>query len=52
MLSPSAIGVSPFECSLGYQPHLFPAQEEEIAVPAIQSYLCRCCKVWRETQAA
>ena len=29
----SAMGLSPFECSLGYQPPLFPKQEEEVGVP-------------------
>ena len=51
-LSSAATGVSPFEASLGYQPPLFPAQEEELAVPSVQHHLQRCRKVWRDTMAA
>ena len=29
----SATGISPFECFLGYQPPLFPEQEEEVSHP-------------------
>ena len=29
----SATGLSPFECSLRYQPPLFPEQEEEVSLP-------------------
>ncbi|KAI3355553.1 hypothetical protein L3Q82_018388 [Scortum barcoo] len=49
----SATGVSPFEASLGYQPPLFPRQEQELAVPSIQHHLQRCkAAVWQRTQAA
>ncbi|XP_072884995.1 Ig heavy chain Mem5-like [Hemitrygon akajei] len=48
----SAIGRSPFECSLGYQPLLFPALEEEIAVPSDQNHIDQCLKVWEETRTA
>ncbi|KAI3364494.1 hypothetical protein L3Q82_011280 [Scortum barcoo] len=48
----SATGVSPFEASLGYQPPLFPRQEQELAVPSIQHHLQRCKAVWQRTQAA
>ena len=51
-LSSSATGLSPFESSVGYQPPLFPALEEEIAVPSVQHHLQRCRKVWREARAA
>ena len=51
-LSSAATGISPFEASVGYQPPLFPAQEEEVAVPSVQHHLRRCRKVWRETRAA
>lgn len=51
-LSSSATGLSPFESSLGYQPPLFPAQEGEITVPAVQNHLCHSRKMWRETCAA
>lgn len=38
-LPSSATGLTPFECSLGYLPPLFPAQETEIAVPSVQALL-------------
>lgn len=44
-------GMTLFECSLGYLPPLFPSQENEIAVPSVQSHLCRCCKVWRDASS-
>jgi len=50
-LTSSATGVSPFEASLGYQPPLFPAQEEEIAVLSVQVHLRRCRRIWRETRS-
>ncbi|KAI2664142.1 Transposon Tf2-8 polyprotein [Labeo rohita] len=33
----SATGLSPFECSLGYQPPVFPSTESEVAVPPLLS---------------
>ncbi|XP_016391990.1 5-hydroxytryptamine receptor 3A-like [Sinocyclocheilus rhinocerous] len=48
----SATGMSPFECSLGYLPHLFPVQENDIAVPSVQVHIHRCRKIWREARSA
>ena len=48
----AATGMSPFECSLGYQPPLFPAQEEDTSVPSVQHHLCRCRRVWKDARAA
>ena len=48
----AATGKSPFECSLGYQPPLFPAQETEVAVPSVQAHLRRCRRVWKTVRAA
>ena len=45
-------GFSPFQCSLGYQPPLFPSQEQEIAVPSVQQFMRRCEKTWRRARAA
>ncbi|KAJ8388138.1 hypothetical protein AAFF_G00146290 [Aldrovandia affinis] len=51
-LTSSATGLSPFECSLGYQPPLFPAQEVEISVPSVQAHIRRCKKIWEDTCSA
>uniref|UniRef100_A0A3P9MQ90 Gypsy retrotransposon integrase-like protein 1 n=1 Tax=Oryzias latipes TaxID=8090 RepID=A0A3P9MQ90_ORYLA len=48
----SATGVSPFEASLGYSPHLFPSRELELAVPSVQHHLQRCQRVWNQTREA
>ena len=42
----SATGLSPFQCSLGYQPPLFPSQETEVEVSSIRAQLRRCRRVW------
>ena len=47
MMVSSATGLSPFQCSLGYQPPLFPSQETEVAVPSVRAQLRRCRRVWR-----
>ena len=38
----SATGLSPFECSMGYQPPLFPEQEQEVSVPSAQMFVRLC----------
>ena len=43
----AATGLSPFQCSLGYQPPLFPSQEMEAAVPSVRAHLRRCRRVWK-----
>ncbi|XP_023817648.1 uncharacterized protein LOC110013547 isoform X3 [Oryzias latipes] len=48
----SALGVSPFEASLGFPPPLFPSHELDLAVPSIQEHLQRCQRVWQQTRAA
>ncbi len=48
----SSTGLSPFECSLGYQPPLFPSMESEVAVPSAHAFVQRCHRTWtraRET---
>ena len=51
-LPSSATGLSPFECSLGYQPPLFPEQEEEVGVPSAQFFVRRCRRTWKRARAA
>ena len=51
-LSSASTGMSPFLCSLGYQPPLFPAQEIEVAVPSVQALMRRCRKTWKRARAA
>ena len=48
----SSTGMSPFECSLGYQPPMFPQQETEVAVPSAKEHLRRCRRMWRIARAA
>ena len=43
----SATGLSPFQCSLGYQPPLFPSQETEVEVPSVRAQLRHCRRVWK-----
>lgn len=51
-LTSTATGMTPFECSLGYLPPLFPAQEAEVAVPSVQAHLRRCRRIWRDARSA
>ena len=51
-MTSSATGMSPFECSLGYQPPMFPQQEVEAAVPSTRAHLRRCRRVWSTARAA
>ncbi|KAL2083807.1 hypothetical protein ACEWY4_021580 [Coilia grayii] len=51
-LTSSSSGLSPFECCLGYQPPLFPAQEQEVGVPSAQAFIRRCHRTWRRARAA
>ena len=48
----SATGLSPFQCSLGYQPPLFPTQESEIEVPTTRAHLRRCRRIWKTVRKA
>jgi hypothetical protein len=46
----SATGLSRFECSMVYQPPLFP--EQEVHIPSAQMFVLHCRCTWRRTQAA
>nr|XP_029539817.1 uncharacterized protein LOC115143488 [Oncorhynchus nerka] len=48
----SATGLSPFKCSLGYQPPLFPEQEEEVSIPSAQKFVRHCRHTWKRTRSA
>ena len=47
----SSSKLSPFECCLGYQPPLFPSEEEEVGVPSARAFIRRCRRTWRVTRA-
>ncbi|KAI7809155.1 hypothetical protein IRJ41_000814, partial [Triplophysa rosa] len=49
-LQSSASGMSPFECSLGYNPPLFPSQEPDAAVPSALAFVQRCRRTWRKAR--
>ncbi len=42
----SATGLSPFECSLGYQPPVFSSGESEVADPSAHAFVQRCRRTW------
>ncbi|KAK7912561.1 hypothetical protein WMY93_012772 [Mugilogobius chulae] len=51
-MSSSATGFSPFMACMGFQPPLFPSQEQEVAVPSVQAHLRKCRSIWRTVRAA
>ena len=48
----SASGLSPFQCSLGYQPPLFPEVEREVEVPSVNAFIRRCRRTWRTARSS
>lgn len=48
----SSMGLSPFQCCLGYQPPVFPAQEEDVGVPSAQAFISCCRRTWRRARSA
>ncbi len=46
----SSTGLSPFECSLGYQPPIFPSLESEVTVPSAHAFVQRCRHTWRRAR--
>ncbi|XP_054872158.1 uncharacterized protein LOC129350252 [Amphiprion ocellaris] len=51
-LTNASSGLSPFQCSLGYQPPLFFSQEQEINIPSVQAMIRRCQGTWRKARRA
>ena len=51
-LTSSATGLSPFECTYGFQPPLFPALEKEASCPSVQDFIRRCRRTWTRAKAA
>ncbi len=50
LLRVSATGLSPFECSLGYQPPIFLSLETEVAVPSAHTFVQRCYRTWMKAR--
>ncbi|KAI2661152.1 Transposon Tf2-6 polyprotein [Labeo rohita] len=48
----ASTGMSPFECSVGYLPPLFPSQEPDAAVPSALAFVRRCRRVWIKARKA
>ncbi len=46
----SSTGLSPFECSLGYQPPIFPSLESEVTVPSAHAFVQKCRHTWRRAR--
>ncbi len=46
----SSTGLSPFECSLGYQPPIFPSLESEVVVPSTHAFVKKCRHTWRRAR--
>ena len=41
--------MSPFQCCLGYQPPLFPSQEEVVGGPSARAFVKHCRRTWKVT---
>lgn len=48
----AATGMSPFQCSIGFQPPLFPSQEHDAAVPSASAFVHRCRRTWKMAEKA
>ncbi len=46
----SSTGLSPFECSLGYQPPIFPSLESKVAVPSAHAFVQKYRHTWRRAR--
>ncbi|XP_062842684.1 uncharacterized protein lrfn4b [Trichomycterus rosablanca] len=49
-LQSSSTKMSPFQCQFGFQPPLFPEQEEDIRAPSVLHYMRRCRRTWRKVR--
>uniref|UniRef100_A0A8C1NZE8 Gypsy retrotransposon integrase-like protein 1 n=1 Tax=Cyprinus carpio TaxID=7962 RepID=A0A8C1NZE8_CYPCA len=48
----SSTGMSPFKCSLGYQPPNFVSTESEVSVPSAHALVQRCHRTWTRARRA
>ncbi len=48
----SSMGLSPFQCCLGYKPPLFPSQESNAVVPSMHAFVQRYLRTWRIAREA
>lgn len=46
----SSTGLLPFQCSVGYQPPVFPSLESEVTVPSAHAFVQRCRRTWTRTR--
>ncbi len=46
----AASGMSPFKCSVGYKPPLFPSQEPDAVVPSALAFVQRCRRTWERVR--
>ena len=46
----ASTGLSPFMCSLGYQPPLLSSDHAQVKVPSVQAHIERCHRIWQKTQ--
>lgn len=47
----SAPGMSPLQSLYGYQPLLFPSQEQDLEIPSVQTHMRLCHCMWRRARA-
>ncbi len=46
----AASGMSPFECSVGYKPPMFPSQEPDAAVLSALAFVQSCRRTWEKVR--
>jgi len=45
-----SVGLSPFQCCLGYLPPLFPSQKSDAIVLSVDAFIQTCLRTWRIRQ--